>query len=518
MINRGWISNSSAIGLLFSSAHVLEANLRKPVLQVKQPWCDSDLHPPGPYLKHAFAKSVHKGEDFWLQQRAISTNDVGAATFDAFGIFDGHGGKLAAQYASKNLVNHVVGALDGISPSPDVTAPVEEQLQQLMTKELADSTSQLVSDVDKQAWRAQDVLVDKLPQALSRGFEETQKDFWSRSKVSGTTATVVALVGWEVVVANVGDSCAVLDTGSEVVQISGNHRLEDNKAEQRRCTDAGCDISTSVLEGKNVGPLRVWPGGLAMSRTIGDYDAGEVVLAEPEVRQVTLPHTGGRIIIASDGLWDAVSLKTAAHHVRGLPASKAANDLVQMSLKSRGLRDDITVLVVDTMPSQEGRLPPLLARHNTGHGLAFPDEQADAVTIHKPLEADSHVPWRKFVWERRAAAVEAALAPRRASRPMDISPDASQCSSGTHVSDSLLSASTSPGDAMSLADTVGSLMSDGMPDTYRELADLKAVPFNFQSAIIPEAAEARLDAAGDEAAGLHLSAALLRQWPAPKRD
>ena len=58
------------------------------------------------------------------------------------------------------------------------------------------------------------------------------------------------------------------------------------------------------------------------------WQAGKVVLAEPEVRQVTLPQTGGRLIIASDGLWDAVQPKTAAHHVRNLAASKAATELV----------------------------------------------------------------------------------------------------------------------------------------------------------------------------------------------
>lgn len=62
--------------------------------------------------------------------------------------------------------------------------------------------------------------------------------------------------------------------------------------------------------------------------------AGEIVLTQPEVRQVTLPATGGRIIIASDGLWDSVTPKTAAHHVRGLPASKAARELGQVSLVS----------------------------------------------------------------------------------------------------------------------------------------------------------------------------------------
>ena len=52
--------------------------------------------------------------------------------------------------------------------------------------------------------------------------------------------------------------------------------------------------------------------------------------AEPEVRQVTLPIGGGRLVLASDGLWDAVAPKTALHHVRGAPASKAAQELVRL--------------------------------------------------------------------------------------------------------------------------------------------------------------------------------------------
>lgn len=39
-------------------------------------------------------------------------------------------------------------------------------------------------------------------------------------QVSGTTATVAAISGWEAVIANVGDSCAYMDTGVEVVLVS----------------------------------------------------------------------------------------------------------------------------------------------------------------------------------------------------------------------------------------------------------------------------------------------------------
>ena len=136
---------------------------------------------------------------------------------------------------------------------------------------------------------------------------------------------MAVLVGWQLLVANVGDSCAYLDTGAEVVQVgslpcvnhvpagynsnllcmlyvaqyrlagivlihlalvinhqdlssntllqvSGNHRLDDSKAERKRCERGGAEIARSELEGKPVGPLRVWPGGLAMSRTLGDYE------------------------------------------------------------------------------------------------------------------------------------------------------------------------------------------------------------------------------------------------------
>lgn len=41
------------------------------------------------------------------------------------------------------------------------------------------------------------------------------------------------------------------------------------------------------------GPLRVWPGGLCLSRALGDFDVGAIVLAIPhimQVRNMTIPH------------------------------------------------------------------------------------------------------------------------------------------------------------------------------------------------------------------------------------
>ena len=61
---------------------------------------------------------------------------------------------------------------------------------------------------------------------------------------------------------------------------------------------------------------------------LGSMQAGDAVTASPEVRAVALPHTGARLVIASDGLWDSVQAKTAVHHVRSMVANKAAHELV----------------------------------------------------------------------------------------------------------------------------------------------------------------------------------------------
>ena len=46
---------------------------------------------------------------------------------------------------------------------------------------------------------------------------------------------------------------------------------------------------------EGVGPLRVWPCGLAVSRAIGDTDCGREILASPHITQVTLANDGIRI-------------------------------------------------------------------------------------------------------------------------------------------------------------------------------------------------------------------------------
>lgn len=60
---------------------------------------------------------------------------------------------------------------------------------------------------------------------------------------------------------------------------------------------------------------------------------------------------------------------------------------VQAALKAKGLRDDITVLVIDAMPDDSFRLPPYLAKPSGGHAITV--EDIGCVDWHKPLDEAS---------------------------------------------------------------------------------------------------------------------------------
>ena len=99
--------------------------------------------------------------------------------------------------------------------------------------------------------------------------------------------------------------------------------------------------------------MRSYPGGLAVSRAIGDLGSPAVV-CEPECSRVSLPKGGGRLIIASDGLWNALSDYEAAELAfEATDAEEAARDIILAAMGKRGLHDDTTVLVVDVPPPKE---------------------------------------------------------------------------------------------------------------------------------------------------------------------
>lgn len=320
-----------------------------------------------------------KKEDKWLVKRENrwSCGDGCDVNVGVWGVFDGHGGRQVATYASHALIKYVAefcsepvneqhgsghkGFLDdGIhsdleSTSDDMALISPRILDEHVSRpDEHDVERVLGNDACMQQWSSQCELMKRLPMAVHNAFLKCDEMACKQFSHGGTTATIAFVCGWQLLVANVGDSCAYLDTGSEVLAISGNHRLEDNAEEVSRIEKNGGEVAPSSIDGKPAGPIRVWPGGLAMSRTIGDVDAGRLCLADAEITQVTIPQNGARLIIASDGLWDAVHPKTAAHHTRDMKASEASHKLLSMAIKKDRLKDDVTIIVVDILPPLNG--------------------------------------------------------------------------------------------------------------------------------------------------------------------
>lgn len=307
-----------------------------------------------PNVRFGQAAQSRKGEDYFLIKtdcQRVPGNP--SSTFSVFAIFDGHNGNAAAIYTKENLLNHVLGAIP--------------------------------RRLGRDEW------LQALPRALVAGFVKTDKEFQSRGETSGTTATFVIVDRWTVTVASVGDSRCILDAqGGAVSTLTVDHRLEENVEERERVTASGGEVGRlSIVGGAEIGPLRCWPGGLCLSRSIGDMDVGEFIVPIPYVKQVKLSNAGGRLIIASDGIWDALSSEMAAQCCRGLPAELAARQVVKEALRTRGLKDDTTCIVVDIIPPDNTMQPqPPPKKQNKLRALLFRKKSLDSANkLSKKLSA-----------------------------------------------------------------------------------------------------------------------------------
>lgn len=278
-----------------------------------------------PEISHGQANQSKKGEDFTLVKtecQRVLGDDV--TTYHVFGLFDGHNGSAAAIYSKENLLNNVLGAIP--------------------------------PDLNRDEWIA------ALPRALVAGFVKTDKDLQERAQTSGTTVTFVLIEGLTVTVASVGDSRCILESSEgEIYYLSADHRLETNEEERERITASGGEVGRlNTGGGTQIGPLRCWPGGLCLSRSIGDMDVGEYIVPVPHVKQVKLSSSGGRLVVSSDGVWDALSAETAFECCRGMPPDAAASQIVKEAVGFKGLRDDTTCIVIDLQPPEKSS-PPLPA-------------------------------------------------------------------------------------------------------------------------------------------------------------
>ncbi|KAG0453611.1 hypothetical protein HPP92_024915 [Vanilla planifolia] len=159
---------------------------------------------------------------------------------------------------------------------------------------------------------------------------------------SGTTALTIIKQGELMVIANVGDSRAILATKADdghLVPIQLTVDLKPNlQQEVERITR--CNGLVFCLQDEP-GVHRVWlpdgeTPGLAMSRAFGDYCLkGFGLISVPEVSQRRITCRDQFVVLATDGVWDVVSNQEAVEIVCSTKdRCKSAKRLVKYAVRA----------------------------------------------------------------------------------------------------------------------------------------------------------------------------------------
>uniref|UniRef100_T1JKV7 protein-serine/threonine phosphatase n=1 Tax=Strigamia maritima TaxID=126957 RepID=T1JKV7_STRMM len=132
---------------------------------------------------------------------------------------------------------------------------------------------------------------------------------------SGCTAVVALLRNDELFVANAGDSRCVVCRNGKAIEMSRDHKPEDD-LERNRIENAGGSVT---LDGRV-------NGGLNLSRAIGDHsykkneklDAKEqMISALPDIRTLTIDSQQDEfMVVACDGIWNFMSSQSVIDFVR----------------------------------------------------------------------------------------------------------------------------------------------------------------------------------------------------------
>jgi len=281
-------------------------------------------------LCYGKAACAVKDEDVCFLRENVAVK--GSSTqYSFYCICDGHNGSAAARFVEENLVTELMKRL----PSTNLTEKFETPEARHFVKKVNEALVEVLEEIDK-SWRSQGIL-------------------------SGTTVTLAVVMDWLLTVANIGDSLGFLQTSGHVYPMTADHRLQTNPSEISRLKNAGVLVARvsqdldgpSQVEDVGVGPMRAWPGGLAVGRSLGDIDARPEVVCRPHIKQVIVPGDGGRLVLASDGLWDLLKPRKVMSICKSSSVESAPRKLVERARRAGGgdLPDDVSVLVLDIVPA-----------------------------------------------------------------------------------------------------------------------------------------------------------------------
>jgi len=287
---------------------------------------------------HASAQGVRPTMEDQIDYRPEMT--IKGRQFSYYAVFDGHGGKAAAEYARSQLCDNLTNELsarlpDGVSKGVKMEGVAREQGQP-PSEPLKSSQAADAQDCDAH-----------IREALVQAFLKTDEAFLRfQNDRSGTTAVCALLdrTSQYIYVANAGDSRAVLCRKGQAIPMSRDHKADRPDEVERIERAGGFVFHKRVL------------GQLAVSRGLGDveYKAHRpkpLVIAHPEIICEALGSDDEFLVLACDGLWDVLSNEQVSNFVRkalfadNLPAQKVSEMLVREALNNN-TRDNVSTLIV----------------------------------------------------------------------------------------------------------------------------------------------------------------------------
>ena len=298
-----------------------------------------------------------------------------------FAVLDGHGGREVSALASKLLVREIEADRSKHNSNGKAETSVE--------------------------------LAEVLRQSLPRLDERLRRGSWGLGwffpgllhpfATCGSTCVVagVDLVRREVVVANVGDSRALLIRDGKAIALSEDHKPE-NPIERNRIRAAGGQVI-------KIGPCHRVDGNLNLSRALGDFNLKASAGLPPEKQKVIpvpditkTPFQGGSselLVLACDGLFERNSNQDIANLIwpkvkTGMALDQIATEVLHQccarSLRGRPCEegtDNETIILVQLPPGERpgGPVTPPSTVTGPNHGFLLAGQR---VKVHG-LESES---------------------------------------------------------------------------------------------------------------------------------
>ncbi|KAF8785732.1 uncharacterized protein LOC129958849 [Argiope bruennichi] len=212
-----------------------------------------------------------------------------------FGVFDGHGGFVVAEFLKRRLHVEIKYFLrDGQDTETALHSGFLTCDSSMRTPETID---ELNSIIEEHFGSSSDDDDDEDSSSSDSDEEIRQPAF-----ACGSTATVAIIENNTIYVANVGDSRCVLSRDRIAIDLSKDHRPDDLE-ERIRITNAGGTVSQD-------GRIN---GSLNLSRGFGDFrfkstcDTTQQMLSvEPFIKSIAIEENDEFLIIASDGIWNSM--------------------------------------------------------------------------------------------------------------------------------------------------------------------------------------------------------------------